>query len=169
MWSHERQAKILELLGRDGKVLTNHLAELLAVSRETVRRDLLEMETSGSLSRVHGGAILPGAEILPEPAFAQRLGDHAQAKDAIATKACELIPAGATLMIDTGTTTLAFARALLVKGLAVGRDARISDHHGAGGFRCYAHRPNLAGGTRRENPYSATVACFGISATKERI
>ena len=31
MWSHERQAKILELLGRDGKVLTNHLAELLAV------------------------------------------------------------------------------------------------------------------------------------------
>ena len=112
MWSHERQAKILELLGRDGKVLTNHLAELLAVSRETVRRDLLEMETSGSLSRVHGGAILPGAEILPEPAFAQRLGDHAQAKDAIATKACELIPAGATLMIDTGTTTLAFARAL---------------------------------------------------------
>ncbi len=116
MWSHERQAKILELLGRDGKVLTNHLAELLAVSRETVRRDLLEMETSGSLSRVHGGAILPGAEILPEPAFAQRLGDHAQAKDAIATKACELIPAGATLMIDTGTTTLAFARALLVKG-----------------------------------------------------
>ena len=56
-------------------------------------------------------------------------------------------------------------RALLVKGLAVGRDARISDHHGAGGFRCYAHRPNLAGASRRENPYSATVAGFGTSAT----
>ena len=33
------------------------------------------------------------------------------------------------------------------------------------GFRCYAHRPNLAGGTRRENPYSAIVASFGIFAT----
>lgn len=116
MWSHERQAKILELLGRDGKVLTNHLAGLFDVSRETVRRDLLELETGGSLSRVHGGAIPPGAEIQPEPAFAQRLGDHAQAKDAIATRACELVPAGATLMIDAGTTTLAFARALLAKG-----------------------------------------------------
>lgn len=36
---------------------------------------------------------------------------------------------------------------------------------GQGGFRCYAHRPNLAGGTRRENPYSAIVASFGIQFT----
>lgn len=57
MWSHERQAKILELLGREGKVLTNHLADLFDISRETVRRDLLEMESMGSLTRVHGGAI----------------------------------------------------------------------------------------------------------------
>ena len=59
-------------------------------------------------------------------------------------------------------------RALLVEGLAIGRDAGISDHHGAGGFRCYAHRSNLAGASRRENPYSATVACFGIFATDAR-
>ena len=115
MWSHERQAKILELLVRDGKVLTNDLAGLFDVSRETVRRDLLEMETGGSLNRVYGGAIMPGAEIQPEPAFAQRLAARAQVKDAIAAKACELIPADATLMIDTGTTTLAFARALLAR------------------------------------------------------
>ncbi|QRZ14531.1 DeoR/GlpR transcriptional regulator (plasmid) [Paracoccus methylovorus] len=116
MWSHERQTKILELLGRDGKVLTNHLASLFEVSRETVRRDLLEMEATGSLSRVHGGAIPQSSDIQPEPAFTERLREHAQAKDAIGTKACELIPEGATLMIDAGTTTLAFARALVRKG-----------------------------------------------------
>lgn len=115
MWSHERQAKILELLGREGKVLTNHLADLFDISRETVRRDLLEMESMGSLTRVHGGAIPQGAEIQPEPAFAERLGDHARAKDAIGARACDLIPDGATLMIDAGTTTLAFARALVRK------------------------------------------------------
>ena len=36
---------------------------------------------------------------------------------------------------------------------------------GQGGFRGYADRPNLAVGTRRENPYSAIVASFGIFAT----
>lgn len=116
MWSHERQTKILELLGRDGKVLTNYLAGLFEVSRETVRRDLLEMEATGSLTRVHGGAIPLGADIQPEPAFTERLREHALAKDAIGAKACELVPNGATLMIDAGTTTLAFARALVRKG-----------------------------------------------------
>ena len=112
MWSHERQGKILEILVRYGKVMTNQLADLFSVSRETVRRDLLEMEETGSLTRVHGGALLSGAEIAPEPAFDVRRSADASAKDAIGEAACALIEPGMTLMIDTGTTTLAFARAL---------------------------------------------------------
>ncbi|MTD98808.1 DeoR family transcriptional regulator [Paracoccus sp. YIM 132242] len=116
MWSHERQGKILELLARDGKVMTNQLAALFGVSRETVRRDLLEMEQTASLMRVHGGAIPSGAEIVPEPAFDIRRTADAAAKTAIAETACALIQPGMTLMIDTGTTTLAFARALVRRG-----------------------------------------------------
>lgn len=116
MWSHERQGKILEILVRDGKVMTNQLADLFSVSRETVRRDLLEMEETGSLTRVHGGALLSGAEIAPEPAFDVRRSADASAKDAIGEAACALIEPGMTLMIDTGTTTLAFAHALLRRG-----------------------------------------------------
>lgn len=116
MWSHERQGKILEMLAQDGKVTTNALADLFGVSRETVRRDLLEMEGIGSLMRVHGGAIPSGGEIAPEPAFDIRRGADAAAKDAIGETACALIQPGMTLMIDTGTTTLAFARALIRRG-----------------------------------------------------
>lgn len=113
MWSHERQGKILEMLVRDGKVTTNHLADLLSVSRETVRRDLLEMEGAGSLTRVHGGAIQAEGEIMPEAAFDVRRRADASAKTAIGEAACALIKPGMTLMIDTGTTTLAFVRALI--------------------------------------------------------
>lgn len=116
MWSHERQGKILELLVRDGKVMTIQLAELFSVSRETVRRDLLDMEENGSLMRVHGGAIPSDAEIAPEASFDIRRSADASAKDAIAEAACALVQPGMTLMIDTGTTTLAFARALLRRG-----------------------------------------------------
>ncbi|SMO90515.1 DeoR/GlpR family DNA-binding transcription regulator [Paracoccus laeviglucosivorans] len=116
MWSHERQGKILEMLVRDGKVMTNQLADLFNVSRETVRRDLLEMEETGSLTRVHGGAIQSGPDITPEAAFDIRRSADASAKDAIGEAACALIEPGMTLMIDTGTTTLAFAHALVRRG-----------------------------------------------------
>ncbi|EPX86021.1 DeoR/GlpR family DNA-binding transcription regulator [Salipiger mucosus] len=113
MWSHERQSKILEHLGRDGKVQTHRLAELFEVSRETIRRDLLELDQKGSLVRVHGGAVQSEREILPEPAFSDRLVAHAEVKRAIGRTAAALIEPGATLHIDAGTTTRAFARELI--------------------------------------------------------
>lgn len=112
MWSRERQSEILKYLGREGRVQTHRLAELLAVSRETVRRDLMELEACGSLARVHGGAVRADVDMLPEPAFSDRLAVHAEVKQAIGRKACELIEPGSTLLIDAGTTTLAFAQAL---------------------------------------------------------
>lgn len=115
MWSHERQAMILARLGRDGKVATNDLAGEFDVSRETIRRDLLEMEGAGLLRRVHGGAV-PGAAPQPEPDFAARLEQFAPQKEAIGRLACELIPQGVTCFIDAGTTTSAFARVLAARG-----------------------------------------------------
>lgn len=113
MWSHERRSKILESLTRDGKVSTHGLAAELAVSSETIRRDFLELEDQGTLRRVHGGAVLADQGIVPEPAFADRLKSHETAKIAIGQTAARLIPPGSTLFVDAGTTTLAFARALL--------------------------------------------------------
>mgnify|MGYP002348634674 CR=1 FL=1 len=116
MWAHERKSKILEILGRDGKVYTNTLAQLFDVSRETVRRDLLEMEEDGDILRVHGGAMQRRPDITPEPAFHERRGVQSEFKAAIGSCACDLIPPGSTLFIDAGTTTLAFAQELARRG-----------------------------------------------------
>lgn len=116
MWSHERQAKILEKLTADNKVSTVQLAQNFGISRETARRDLIEMEQSGQLRRVHGGAVSTVSDIDPEPPFSQRLVQFAEDKDAIGRTACDLVPEGSTCFIDAGTTTIAFARHLAARG-----------------------------------------------------
>ncbi|RHZ94102.1 DeoR/GlpR transcriptional regulator [Cereibacter sphaeroides] len=112
MQSYERHAKVLELLAVERRVFTNQLARMFDVSRETVRRDLLDMEQEGVLVRVHGGATAVERDIAPEPAFSERLVAHAGKKAAIGALAATLVPRGSTVFIDAGTTTCAFARAL---------------------------------------------------------
>ncbi|MEO3417198.1 DeoR/GlpR family DNA-binding transcription regulator [Roseovarius sp. CAU 1744] len=109
---HERQIRILDELAAHKKVHTNELADLLVVSRETIRRDLLDLEECGSVTRIHGGAVLPKHAIIPEPRFSDRLETHAAGKHDIGRVASTLVEPGSTLYIDAGTTTLAFARVL---------------------------------------------------------
>ncbi|PTT92835.1 DeoR/GlpR transcriptional regulator, partial [Pelomonas sp. HMWF004] len=54
MWVAERHRLILDLLGTHQGLTTDRFAEALGVSRETVRRDLIELERAGRLARVHG-------------------------------------------------------------------------------------------------------------------
>lgn len=118
MWSKERHQQILALLKSNQLVSANDLAGLLNVSRETVRRDLLELEGGGLVNRVHGGAVLPKQRT--EDSFEKRLGAHMRAKQDIARKAVSLIPAGASIMVDAGTTTSVFGQALTkLSGLMV--------------------------------------------------
>lgn len=108
----ERHADILELLDEKGSVRTQELARRFSVSRETVRRDFLEMEKEGTLQRIHGGAVASATAFVPEPAFSVRRELDAEIKLAIGHKAASLIPSGATILVDAGTTTLAFAQML---------------------------------------------------------
>lgn len=110
MWSKERHQRILALLRSNQQVSANDLADMLKVSRETVRRDLLELERERLVSRVHGGAVLPGDEA--EAPFEERKGAQVRAKQDIARKAAELVKPGSSLFIDAGTTTSAFGQLL---------------------------------------------------------
>lgn len=110
MWSKERHQRILAVMTSSRQVSANELADLLDVSRETVRRDLLQLERAGQLKRVHGGAVLPPDE--GEAPFAMRKTTQARAKQDIARKAVSLIPAKASILVDAGTTTSAFGQAL---------------------------------------------------------
>ena len=49
--------KIFDIVQKKGEATVAHLAETLFVSQMTVRRDLIELEKNGMLTRYHGGAI----------------------------------------------------------------------------------------------------------------
>lgn len=57
----ERRTRLLAALDRDGVVRVADLTEELGVTAVTVRRDIMQLEREGLLSRVHGGAVAVGA------------------------------------------------------------------------------------------------------------
>ncbi|MDD7973823.1 DeoR/GlpR family DNA-binding transcription regulator [Roseinatronobacter alkalisoli] len=103
MWQEERRQRLRALLATFGGVSIDRVTEEFGVSRETIRRDLLEMEQDGELKRVRGGAI-PQAE-LREPPYAERQSVRLREKRQIAVSAASLVEAGQTLMLDAGSTT----------------------------------------------------------------
>jgi DeoR/GlpR family transcriptional regulator of sugar metabolism len=110
LWTLERRTRILELLRSNERARTADIAEHLGVSRETVRRDLLEMHAGGLLQRVHGGARAYADE--PEAEFNRRKALNWPQKLEIGRKALNLLSPGMVIYIDAGSTTLAFAQAL---------------------------------------------------------
>lgn len=57
MLSEQRYERIMYLLEEEGSVKTSSLCSLLSASRETIRRDLENMEAQGMLRRIRGGAM----------------------------------------------------------------------------------------------------------------
>lgn len=107
----QRHQRILELARQTGSVTVEALASALEVTPQTIRRDLNQLAKRTMLSRVHGGAIVTsGVDNLDREA---RREVAAGAKAAIGTAAAALVPNGASLFINIGTTTEAIARALV--------------------------------------------------------
>lgn len=103
----DRRAQIKQDLHRDGFVSVKGLTQKLGVSDMTVRRDLRRLEEEGELRIVHGGASLPvGAD------YSQRGQSEPDAKARIGRAAAQLIPNGATILMDAGTTVAEVARHL---------------------------------------------------------
>ena len=59
MLRSERDRRIVRILRSEGSASAAGLADRLAVSRATIRRDLERLERAGTLRRVYGGAIVP--------------------------------------------------------------------------------------------------------------
>jgi DeoR/GlpR family transcriptional regulator of sugar metabolism len=106
-----RHRLILDWLQGGEELAVAELAARLDVATMTVRRDLQALEDAGKLVRTHGGAVLsrPGTV---EFTFGRRQETCRAQKQAIARLACARIRPGMAISLDTGTTTLAVARAL---------------------------------------------------------
>lgn len=110
MLAAERQRYILEAIQKTGSVSVAQICEHCGVSSVTARTDLDAMEREGQLKRTHGGAV-PVTQLVI-PAVPQRVHKNACAKQAIGRKAAELVEDGETIIVGSGSTTLAFLHCL---------------------------------------------------------
>lgn len=110
MYTAQRRNEILRVLREQGSASVNQLTEYFHVSGTTIRLDLTALEKTGAVSRTHGGAVLSTAPYR-EPSIRERSNN--EEKERIAQKAVSFISEHDTILIDTGTTTLALANALV--------------------------------------------------------
>lgn len=107
----ERQKAIRELINLEKRISVNAICEEFSISEATARRDLEILAKDGKVQRVRGGAIMI-EESPPELPMLQRESEQTEEKDRIGHAAAKLIESGDTILLGSGTTTLAVARQL---------------------------------------------------------
>jgi len=112
MLIEERRQYIVGLAQKHGRVLVEELSDSLGISRITIRKDLDHLQSQGLLQRTHGGALLPSNGAISDPSLREKEGRHSQEKLRIATAAANLVQEGQCILLDSGTTTTAVAKAL---------------------------------------------------------
>ncbi|WP_194777237.1 DeoR/GlpR family DNA-binding transcription regulator [Pararhodonellum marinum] len=109
MLKQERQKIILDQVYLHNNVLLIDLANQLEVSIDTIRRDVVELESVKKIKKVHGGATTYGFNSIDPKESNIFLIEK---KKAIASKALSLIKKEQTLLISGGTTNLELVKIL---------------------------------------------------------
>ena len=112
LFNEERRRAILAMLHRDGRVLVKDLARHFRISQITIRKDLEILDSQGAVQRTHGGALPVQAGALLDPTLREKEKLHRREKARIAEAAVKLVEEGQSVLLDSGTTTTAIARAL---------------------------------------------------------
>jgi DeoR/GlpR family transcriptional regulator of sugar metabolism len=110
VFAEERRARIAGMVSAAGRVTLAELVESLAVTEQTIRKDLDELQARHLLRRTHGGAIAVQAS--RELTVADRSRRHREAKQSIATACLAHITSGASIFLDSGTTVQGIAQGL---------------------------------------------------------
>ncbi|MGR6964136.1 DeoR/GlpR family DNA-binding transcription regulator [Geodermatophilus sp. URMC 61] len=105
----ERRAWILTTLRTVGFLSVADLARQLRVSQMTIRRDLHDLQATGRVRLVHGGASLAPRE-LRLAAFPET--EHTEDQERVARHAAGLVGCRDTIVLDAGPMGVAIARAL---------------------------------------------------------
>jgi DeoR family transcriptional regulator of aga operon len=113
MSRYERWNALLELLAQHGRLTVEEAAGTLEVSTATIRRDFDELSQQQMLMRTRGGAVAQSVSYdLP---LRYKTARHAGEKQRIAEAAAELVPPGAVVGMNGGTTTSEVARTLALR------------------------------------------------------
>ena len=120
MLTAHRKQMLLDRLRRDGRIVAKDLSTELALSEDTIRRDLRELAADGLLQRVHGGA-LPASPTVAN--LAARRDMATEEKRRLGRRAATLVSRGQRIFIDGGTTNLE-----LVRNLPVGLPITVVTH-----------------------------------------
>src|SRR5690606_7637870 len=102
-----REEKIIEIISKKNKVEVNELAEVLSVSKVTIRKDLDKLEERGIVTRQHGFAVINNQNDINF-----RLTQNYNLKRRIAKKAAEIVQDGETVLIESGSTCALLAEEL---------------------------------------------------------
>jgi DeoR family transcriptional regulator of aga operon len=151
MLSEERRREILELLQTEGRVLVRDLSKRFRTSLITIRKDLEFLHHQGQLERTHGGALPLRTGALRDRTLQEKERLHRQEKLRIAAAAVRMIRPGQVVILDSGTTTTAIARACRqFRSLTVITNATNIAQELAG----TSVEVLLTGGTLRKNSFS---------------
>ena len=117
MNSFERRNKIIQRVNEQGTVLVQDLSNIYSASEATIRADLRFLEKKGVVPRFHGGAAQltvghPDTE-MQEIGFKERFQLASAPKVRIAQAAIKMINEGMTIILDSGSTTMLIAEALM--------------------------------------------------------
>lgn len=107
MLKAERQSEILKILAKDHRVITSELTSVFDVSEDTIRRDIIELDSKGLLKRVHSGATRIGPPITD---FTYRESVDTEEKTIMAKKALDLLKEDSVILIDGSTSNLFLVR-----------------------------------------------------------
>lgn len=107
-----RKADLAAYVNEVGEITVNALAARFAVSSDTIRRDLDQLDAEGLLVRTHGGAVSTTGLPRPDTGLDIRLRLQIDAKERMGALAAGLVEDGSSVMLNGGTTILAVARHL---------------------------------------------------------
>lgn len=109
MLKEERLRLIIDRINEDSRIYVTDLSRALGVSDDTLRRDLIELERQGLLTKVHGGAVARSDISIR---FNERLNTSMRPKQEMAAKLAPLFRENDVILIDGGTSNLEVMRQL---------------------------------------------------------
>ena len=103
MYQEERLLKILEYLNKNNSMSVHTICEMFEVSRDTARRDIVELIKQGAAVRSRGGISLPVLKNTIKN-YRERLEAYSDEKRNIAKRALEFVSEGEHYFFDVSTT-----------------------------------------------------------------